>query len=273
LALSEITKDSAIVVAHADDEVLWFSSILGQVNQIHVVYEDYWAQPGIGERRRGALAEYPHRRIRNLGIEEAGTFGLSDFIPESLNELGLALSHRATMQSIRNIVKKSVPFDIGTTRDFHSVATKQRRNFELTASALRQHLRGCANVFTHNPWGEYGHEDHVHVFRIMEMLRDEMGFRLWVSGYCSNRSAELAARYAPYFAGEHRALETNPQLAEQIKELYQRHDCWTWEDDWVWPQHDYLAEAPRVTHQDVRDSLAKPRTGLGFPMHMMPITV
>jgi hypothetical protein len=30
-------------------------------------------------------------------------------------------------------------------------------------------------------------------------------------------------------------LKTNSILAEKIKNLYQKHQCWTWQDKWQWP--------------------------------------
>ena len=50
---------------------------------------------------------------------------------------------------------------------------------------LRARLGDCRNVITHNPWGEYGHEDHVQVFRAVTALQAELGFAVWVSGYCA----------------------------------------------------------------------------------------
>src|SRR6202030_399361 len=40
------------------------------------------------------------------------------------------------------------------------------RNAEKLLRILEVELKHESLVFTHNPWGEYGHEEHVQVFRI-----------------------------------------------------------------------------------------------------------
>src|SRR5690606_34980381 len=67
------------------------------------------------------------------------------------------------------------------SRPSFSVAADYRRNYAMIRSRLADQLLAGMNVFTHAPWGEYGHEDHVQVYRVLESLRDEIGFTLWVS--------------------------------------------------------------------------------------------
>ena len=64
-------SNSMIVVAHPDDELLWFGSILKQVDQVVVVFEDFWPDPSIGPARAEALgatlaAARPWRNRRRL---------------------------------------------------------------------------------------------------------------------------------------------------------------------------------------------------------------
>ncbi len=55
------------------------------------------------------------------------------------------------------------------------------RNFHRLRDMLRPELEGLDAVVTHNPWGEYGHEEHIQVFRVISAQAEEMGFRVWVS--------------------------------------------------------------------------------------------
>ncbi len=75
------------------------------------------------------------------------------------------------------------------------IAQAYRENYETLYRTLQPRLKPDMNVFTHNPWGEYGHEDHVQVFRVLDRLRDEIGFKLWMSNYCTERSMPLAMQY------------------------------------------------------------------------------
>ncbi|MCA9476132.1 MAG: hypothetical protein KC563_10075, partial [Nitrospira sp.] len=57
-------------------------------------------------------------------------------------------------------------------------------NFLLLRKKLTDILGGYQNVVTHNPWGEYGHEEHVQVYRAVKDLQASIGFNLWISNYC-----------------------------------------------------------------------------------------
>ena len=54
------------------------------------------------------------------------------------------------------------------------------------------------NVIAHGPWGEYGHEEHVQVFRVVASLATEMGFRLWLPAYVAPKSEALMLRNLKY---------------------------------------------------------------------------
>ena len=120
------------------------------------------------------------------------------------------------------------------------------------------------NVFTHNPWGEYGHEEHVQVFRVLACLREEIGFRLWMSNYCSDRTMPLAMRY---FSPEPKPwvrLPADKKLAREIAQLYMRYDCWTWSPDWAWFDDECFMEAPHG------EQALEPRGHL-FPLNFFAI--
>lgn len=93
---------------------------------------------------------------------------------------------------------------------------------------------GCLNVVTHNPWGEYGNEEHIQVYRAVRDLQEELGFTLWFSNYFSNKSYELMLNYSINANSEYVTLKTNKIFSNNIKRLYQKNGCWTWYDDWVW---------------------------------------
>ena len=78
-----------------------------------------------------------------------------------------------------------------------------RNNYDELKQRLEEKLRGYRNVFTHNPWGEYGHEEHVQVYRVVKDLQAQMRFNLWYSNYVSNKSFKLMLSHVERFCFEY----------------------------------------------------------------------
>ncbi|MBP1597969.1 MAG: hypothetical protein H6Q05_3346 [Acidobacteria bacterium] len=215
-------SNSIIVVAHPDDEVLWFGSLLREIDRVVIVFQDYDADPALGIRRGKAIKELPFA-VTCLAIPEAGSWLLADWFRPKISPYGLAL--RVTPLS-------------------KHVSSNYEKNFRSIRACLKRQLSSDMNVFTHNPWGEYGHEDHVQVFRVIESLRAEIGFTLHVSGYYSARSRTLAAYYTDCETISPICRSIDSRYAHGIAELYKRHGCWTWAEDWVWPQDECFIGPP-----------------------------
>jgi hypothetical protein len=103
------------------------------------------------------------------------------------------------------------------------------------------------NVLTHNPWGEYGHEEHVQIFRVLRALQDEIEFGLWVPNYCSDRALPLATRYFSREATDYIRFATDKDYATKLAELYIQEGCWTWADAWAWFDEECFIEASSLT--------------------------
>lgn len=216
-------KDAVLVVAHPDDEVLWFGSILGAVARVIIAFRDYDAVPGLGARRAAALAEMPYRQCSCLGLPEAGSLRHAAWPDPHENEFGLALD--------------AAPGDA-------AAEARYRANFAVLRARLGRTLPPGATVVTHNPWGEYGHEDHVQVHRAVASLRGDLGLRLWTTNYVSSRSAQLAARYGARAATRIVKRPIDLDLASRIADIYRRHDCWTWRDSWTGYDAECLVSLP-----------------------------
>ena len=258
--------NSIIVAAHPDDELLWFNSILRDVDEVIVVYRDFWAQPGLGEARRRAFADYPRANVSSLDLAESGAYGCADWSNPQLSDIGLAFGYEANRRALTRLTRRSLSL-VGSpsspTAD-ESVARAYQSNYQQVRSTLVQRLKPGMNVFTHNPWGEYGHEEHVQLFQVLNSLRDEIGFTLWMSNYCSDRAMPLAMRYFRAAPGGYIRLPTDKIFAEQVAATYKRHGCWTWADDWAWFEEECFMEAPR----EAADSL--PHQHL-FPLNFFTI--
>lgn len=207
--------DCILVFAHPDDEVLWASALLARARAVILCFGDMH-KPAVSEGRRRALAAYPLPNVESLAIPEAGVFERAAWPDPPPAPDGLALRADLPAQE----------------------ADRPRRygaNFARLTELLRPRLTGARTVVTHNPWGEYGHEEHVQLFRAVEALQRELGFALWVTGYVSEKSESLMARSIPHLQAESVVLPTDPDLGARLQTLYTETGCWTWYDDYAWP--------------------------------------
>jgi LmbE family N-acetylglucosaminyl deacetylase len=206
-------------MAHPDDEILLASSIIESVDQIVLCYEDVTSFPEWGEGRRRSIAAFPHPNVASLGLLESETFNSAAWPEPTETEYGLAV--RRWRGSLRGYSE-----------------TRYRDTHARLIEALHPLLAGRQVVFTHNPWGEYGHEEHVQVFRAVAALRERLGFEIRVSCYVSNKSYALMQRCLPRLDCGSPPLPTNPRLGAEIQALYTANNCWTWFDDHAWPSQE-----------------------------------
>ncbi len=263
----EFLNNSVIVAAHAEDEVLWFSSIVQHVDQVVIVFRDFWADPKLGAKREAALAEYPRKDVTCLGVSEAGAYGCADWSDPVLTPVGVQLGFEGSKRVVPRYARKStkkVPVLGRAEAAAASVTRGYKENFQTIYDRLKPLLKPEMNVFTHNPWGEYGHEEHIQIFRVLCKLREEIGFRLWMSNYCTDRAAPLAMRYFVACPGGYVRQETDKAFAARVAELYKKHGCWRWADDWAWFDDECFMEAPGV------DTAAEPHHHL-FPLNFFTI--
>ena len=235
---------AVLVVAHPDDEVLWFGSILPRVGRVVIAFRDYDAAPGLGARRAAAMAELPYRDLRCFDLKEAGSLGLADWTDPTLTEFGIALPRAV---------------------DNGRAAQRYQDNFVTLRKMLKRELAGCAHVFTHNPWGEYGHEDHVQLFRVVDALRAELGFELWTSTYCSVRSEALAMRYSSNVGPGLISCDVDRAFVRGVADIYRKHDCWTWHADWAGSADEWFAAMPEEISVRAGGFVATPLTYVDLP--------
>lgn len=218
-------EESVLVVAHPDDEVLWFSSILDTVTSIVIVFVDTEQRPDRDDARRASLAEHEYRdKMVSLDLAQVKSHNASDWPHPTETDYGLKLDR---------------------SLDLDGPYTEQAAR---VAAALAPHIRGTSNVFTHNPWGEYGHEDHVQLCRVATSLAIENGASIWYSNYVSGKSSRLMRQYLHGFANEYFTMNVDGPRARQIAETYIRNDAWTFEDDYVWFPSECFVQGPLESH-------------------------
>lgn len=210
----EMLENSVLVAAHPDDEILWFSSVLSRMDQVVLCFLPVQSNPIWTQGRRESLAAYPLDNVGCLELPESNVFWGADWRRPVPTEYGLKITDKRLSD------------------------TNYIENFEALKQRLRAQLQGRRNVFTHNPWGEYGHVEHVQVYRAVKSLQEEMRFSLWFTCYVSNKSAGLMASVLAERRLESLTLETDKALAERIADSYKANACWTWYEDYAWPDRE-----------------------------------
>ena len=165
-------EGSLLVVAHPDDEILWFGSIVADVDRIAVCFLNDPAHPELAGARERVLAEHPLRdKIVCLGADETGAFNHAGWPRPEATKYGL------------RIVKD------------RRVAKKYRLCYRQLEQQLAPMIREAARVITHNPWGEYGHEEHVLVHRVATALAGAGHKDVWYDNHASTWSEDLMRVY------------------------------------------------------------------------------
>jgi LmbE family N-acetylglucosaminyl deacetylase len=202
--------DYAVVVAHPDDEVLWFGSVLEKARRTVLCYGDYELKPEFGPGRRAVDAEYPLSNACFLHLMEPDSYAEADWSAAEPTATGLSLTSPEAQRRLD-------------------------ANFRVLVSRIEPLLRDVAYVFTHNPWGEYGHEDHVQVSAAVREAARRRGCRVLSPLHFAPRSIPLMLKTLSLIGRKGYSLRVDPVRGEEIKQLYIRHKCWTWFPNWSAP--------------------------------------
>ena len=238
----EMLKNSIIICAHPDDEILWFGSILESVKEITVCFLGCKSNPQWKDGRKKSIYEYPLRKISCIGIDESETYNSANWQDPVITKYGLEIFNKRISDKI------------------------YKRNYYKLNKSLKNKLKGYCDIFTHNPWGEYGHEEHVQVYRVVKELQEEMRFNLWFPNICSNKSLKLMSKYVDALDSEHVKFKTNNVIARDIKSLYEKNRCWTWFGDWEWFEEEVF-----IKDRNIEEGNGK--YGKTFPLNFIKVKI
>jgi LmbE family N-acetylglucosaminyl deacetylase len=241
MEISGILEDSILIVAHPDDEILWFSSILDKVEEVLFCFINSDTNPEWNRGRRQSISQLPVKKVSSLDLQESGVLNGADWTKPVITEYGLKITR------------------LGISEE------KYKENFYKIREILKNILVNYRNVFTHNPWGEYGNEEHVQVYSAVKGLLKEMDFNIWFSNYCGNKSYPLMLRYISGANSNYVTLKIDKSLTERIKGIYERHGCWTWYREWEW-----FNEEAFMNDNSLKDNRGNTeRCGHIFPINMI----
>jgi glycosyltransferase involved in cell wall biosynthesis len=229
-----------VVVAHPDDEVLWLAAVLPYATKVLAAFSVAGGDSALTRGRELVRTHYPFSGFEFLGLQNADVYGQSDFLSRAPVDHGVSL-----MRSCPPVR-----------------AERYRSNYPALLAAVDPYVGPQTDIYTHNPWGEYGHEEHVQVNHAVVALARRHGCSVWAwDGLSSEKLISndvwLRADYYPDDAlGDvpRRELAVDLESYKEIRALYQRNGAWTWHDD-------YLPPNPSRFLQLVRggDALVSPR--------------
>lgn len=223
---------TAVVVAHPDDETLWLSSALAAADRVVFCFGDPFGKPQKAAARRQAVAALPLPGLVDLKLPESGARFSADWSDPRPTQNGIEITDAAA-------------------------GARYAANFPLLVAALRTALAGCEAVYTHNPWGEYGHTEHIQIYRAVTTLQAELGYTIWFANYVGAMSWKLARRIGrePCWT-ERRWVQPDLATARALMRVYQRHGAWTWTRWHRWPDQETVYAQPPADDPHVRHPLA-----------------
>ena len=204
-------EDAILIVSHPDDECLFASSLLDKISKLIICFEKIPNEDRISLARKYALNDYPLKNIELINL------GLTQSTPSIFPNNWFNIKDKYS--GIKGGYKKK-------TYD---------ENYNILISELRKNIRKKSLIISHNPWGEYGHEEHCQVFKAAYQISNETKSDFYVSGYWSNLSKCFAKRKFHLLTNEYFFLKTNLEIFEKLKKHYLNKGCWTWYRDYSLP--------------------------------------
>ena len=210
----------AVVVAHPDDESLWLSSVVALADRIVFCFGDPFDKPRMSRARRRAVSALPLSCLVDLKIPESGAGFSVNWTSAELTPAGVEISEAAARKRYED-------------------------NYPKLVEALRPVLTGYTDVYTHNPWGEYGHAEHIQVYRAVAALQLELGYTICFSNYVGAASWPLARQFSrqPCWT-HHRIVRPDTVTARKLMHIYRRHGAWTWTRFHHWPSQETVYVQP-----------------------------
>jgi hypothetical protein len=215
-----------IIVAHPDDEALWLEPWLSADSLVLVAFPNHPREPSITEARQQIRAEFPYGTMDFLPLQSLDVLGRSDWRRRAPSAYGVELS-------------RDCPPDIRQA---------YVENYHRLCEVLAPYLAAHSVVYTHNPWGEYGHEEHIQLCRAVLDTGKAHRTSVWAwDGLSPSQLARSSMRLRrDYFERGLTALprvtrELDAARYRELKGRYEAAAAWTWDAGYIPPASmDYI---------------------------------
>lgn len=207
-------ENTALVVAHPDEEILFFSSILRKVKKIYFCFgpsqRKEFREANVG--RKLLMENYPLTNICYYGLPSSAASQIkNEWIKK--NFCGSWLGENA-------------PLD---------VVTHYYKNFLTIYNLLDRELLNYSTIISHNPWGEYHHQEHVQVSKIVEDLCNKYNKEYWFNNYIGGDTKEIAVDIISNLSSDMIEFNIDQKFVSKYYDMYLKNKCWTFRD-YEWPK-------------------------------------
>ena len=207
-----------IIIAHPDDEVIFFSSVLKAASKIIICFNK--SQDNIVNLGREIIRKKKLlKKTFFLNLEESGVFNGANWESPEIRMEGLLVSKN------REAYKK---------------------NFWQLKKKLSQIITKDSIIYTHNPWGEYGHEEHVQVFKAVKYFQKKLKLTIFVNSYVSNKSYNLMKMQEHLLLNVVKHKTVDKKFTTKLKNIYISNFCWTFNDFYKWPKKEIFFKIKNI---------------------------
>lgn len=185
-------KQFKIIVAHPDDEIIFFSSILKSKSR-KIICFSVSKDKKVNKGREVIQTKAPFKNWLFLNQKELSAYnfkGCSTYIK--------------TFHKLKSLLSEII--EVGDT------------------------------IYTHNPWGEYGHEDHILVFDVINNLSKKLKLKIYVNGYVTNNTYNLMSKKEYLLSNNFKFKKIDHKFNSIIKKKYILNSCWTFDKNYKWPE-------------------------------------
>ena len=191
-----------LILAHPDDEIIFANSILKKVDKTIICFQDIPKESIISNGRYQSAISYPLKNFYQLGLKQS------------------RFSYK--------IINWKKPLETKYGIEGYLNKEDYKKNYYLLFEKLEKILTKESVVITHNPWGEYGHPEHIQVNRVISELATKKNFEFFVTGFVSTSTLEYSRLLMNRLSRNFIKYETDFELYQSIKGLYDKNQCWTW---------------------------------------------
>ena len=241
-------EQKVLVVAHPDDEILFASSILKTIDLIIICFGGIRFEKDISKGRNKAILKFKEMgyKIDYLNIMQA----------------------RETLSGINFL-----NFDKSILKNYLDLNPDEiYKNSKILEKQLLLKLKNATLVYTHNPWGEYGHMEHIQIFKVINKIRKKLNYEMFVTGYVSNLSKVSAIDSSYLVFRKPIMIKTNKLIYNSFKQIYLKNKCWTWIKNYKLPEYEYFYKVKKKrknTLKKIQSNLILNYIYMGNPLFLI----